>query len=65
MFKNTIAIGKGGDVVATNSVSIDCIQVYLYSYSVKLKVYSNLRLQWANKIVINSLAKYIRLWFLN
>lgn len=35
-------IGKGGDV-ATNSVSMDCIQVYLYSYSVKLKVYSNLR----------------------
>lgn len=30
MFKNTIVIGKGGDV-ATNSVSMDCIQVYLYS----------------------------------
>lgn len=54
MLKNTIVIGKGGDV-ATNSVSMDCIQVYLYSYSVKLKVYSE----------INSLAKYIRFWLLN
>lgn len=55
MFKNAIVIGKAGDL-ATNSVSMDCIQVYLYSYSVKQKVYG--------KIVINSLAKYIKFLFL-